>query len=182
MLKTPANKLIDTALILHKAGIGEGMRLADLGCGTLAHFTLPMAAAVGENGLVYAVDVLKKSLENLEKIISQEHIHNIRPVWSNLEIYKATKIESASLDAAFLLNTLYQLKNRKEALREAARMLKNKGKLIIVDWEKTQKIGPKPEMLLNRENLILVLQKMGLSLLDEFKPGPGHFGLIFEKN
>ena len=44
--------LIDVNFILEKARIAEGMKVADLGCGTLGHFVFPAAKIVGKRGRV----------------------------------------------------------------------------------------------------------------------------------
>ena len=178
----PGNTLLDTKLILKKAKLKEGMRVADLGCGGLAYFTFPISELVGDKGIVYAVDVFKKSLESLKKRISQEHMHNIKTVWSDIEVFQATKIESSTLDAVFLLNTLHQLKNKKEAIRESIRLIKKGGRLMIVDWSHDKAMGPNRESMVDKDTLLIIVQKMGLNLVEEFVPGKDHFGLIFDKS
>ena len=113
---------MDANLIFRKAEVSEKMKVADLGCGSSGHFVFPAARLVGKNGKVYAVDILKTVLESINKRTKQEGLDNIETVWSDLEIFGATKIESGSLDISLLINTLYQSNKRAEILRETARM------------------------------------------------------------
>ena len=69
---TGGNILLDVNLILTKAGIEEGMKIADLGCGTNGHFVFPAANLVGNKGTVYAVDILKTAIEAVSRRIKQE--------------------------------------------------------------------------------------------------------------
>ena len=54
--------LLDVNLILKKAGIGDKMVVANLGCGASGHFVFPVADLVGKKGKVFAVDILKTVL------------------------------------------------------------------------------------------------------------------------
>lgn len=175
-------KLLDVEKILHKAGVGEKMRIADLGCGSAGHFVFPAASIVGKEGEVYAVDILKNALENIKRKVYLENIHNVIPVWSNLEIFKGTKLEAGSLDVALLVNTLYQFKHRTAVLREAVRMLKKRGVLVIVEWRKISlPFGPRVEDRVDPKYTIQVAQKLGLDFEEEFFVGKYHYGLIFNK-
>ncbi len=174
--------LIDVNHILEKAQIAESMQVADLGCGTLGHFVFPLAKIVGKNGKIYAVDILKIALDTIRRRIKLENFKNIETVWSDLEVFKATKIESSGLDAAMLLNTLYLSHKRAEIIRESVRMLKQGGKLIIVEWQSANiPFGPPMTERVKKDSLIHGAGKLGLKLIDEFIAGQYHYGVIFEK-
>ena len=174
--------LIDAKHILEKAQIAEGMQVVDLGCGTLGHFVFPLAKIVGKNGKIYAVDILKIALDTIRRRIKLENFKNIETVWSDLEVFKATKIESSGLDAAMLLNTLYLSHKRAEIIRESVRMLKQGGKLIIVEWQSANiPFGPPMTERVKKDSLIHGAGKLGLKLIDEFIAGQYHYGVIFEK-
>ena len=179
---TGGNALLDVNFILSKAQINENMKVADLGCGASGHFVFPAAKIVGKRGKVYAADILKTVLETINKRIKQENLENIETVWSNLEIFKATKIESGSLDVALLINTLYQSHKRVEILREAIRMLKKGGRLMVVEWKNVSSpFGPPPEERVKIDLLKTGAKKLGLEIEDEFEAGQYHFGALFIK-
>lgn len=176
------NNLIDADLIYKKAGIKEGMQVADLGCGSMAYFSFPMIKMVGKRGKVYAADILRTILETIDKKIRIENIDNMQTVWTNLEIFKATKIASGSLDLALLINTLHLSQKRADILRETIRMMKKGAKLMVVDWKETDlPFGPPLSDRVNAENLKKAGEKLGLRLDDDFSAGLYHFGLIFSK-
>lgn len=179
---TGGNKLIDPVMVLQKANLQEKMQVADLGCGAVGHYVFPAAKMVGKDGRVYAVDILKSVLENVEKRANLENLGNIVTVWSDLERYGATKIASSSLDADFLLNTLFQTKDRAMVLKEAARLLKIGGKLVIVDWLMTDApFGPPVEGRVDHALVEAEADKLGLRLMSRFSAGKYHYGLVFEK-
>jgi len=106
------NTFLDVGRILERAGVTEKSVVADLGCGATGRFVFACAQAVGKNGRVYAIDILKDVLNSVARKAKEEQLKNIFPVWSNLEIFRATKIESGGLEVALLINTLFQSKKR----------------------------------------------------------------------
>jgi len=182
-MKNPGgSKLLNAKTILEKADIQEKQTVADLGCGSTGLFVFKMADMVGEKGLVYAVDILKPMLDVVDRRARQGGYTNIESVWSNMEIYQATKIEASSLDAALLVNILYQSEKRAEVIREAVRMLKQNSKLIIAEWDKASSyFGPPAEERVKKDKIISGAQKLGLKYEEEFVAGDYHYGLVFTK-
>ncbi len=177
-----ANTFININIILEKADISEKMKVADLGCGSTGLFVFPISDLVGEEGAVYGVDIQRVIIENLNKKIKQENIRNIKVVWSNLEVFNATKIEASCLDIAFLINTLYQSNKRAAILREAIRMLKKEGRLVVIEWDNVRvPFGPPAESRVKADLLKEGAKKLGLKLEEEFIAGRFHYGLIFTK-
>lgn len=176
------SSLIDANLILDKAHIEEKTRMADLGCGSSGHFVFPSAGRVGKKGIVYAVDILRTTLETVSKRARFENLANIKTIWSNLEIFGATRIETGSLDVAMLINTLHQSHKRMEILRESVRLLKKNGRLVVVEWKNiAAPFGPPPEERVNKEFVDNGAKKFGLRSEEEFEAGQYHYGLIYVK-
>ncbi len=175
------NSFLDLNFIMQKAQISEGMTIADLGCGNGSYIFIA-SEIIGENGYIYAVDILKTVLANIDKRAVSENITNLKTIWSNLEIFNATKIESGTLDVATLVNTLYQSHKRAEIIREAVRMLKKGGILTIVEWKiRSASFGPPVEERVKPEFLKEIAKKIGLVIEDEFEVGRFHYGMIFTK-
>ncbi len=175
------NSFLDSNFIMQKAGIGESMRVADLGCGN-SSYIFTASEIVGQGGYVYAVDILKTVLANIDKRAKSENIINIETIWSNLEIFGATNIESGSLDVATLVNTLYQSHKRAEIIREAVRMLKKGGILAVVEWKiRSASFGPPVEERVKLEILKETAKRLGLKLENEFEAGQFHYGVVFTK-
>lgn len=164
--------------ILQKAGLKEGMFVADMGCGTQGHFVFPAARIVGEKGVVYAVDILKSALAGVESQMKLQNAGNVKTVWSDIEIYGATKIKDASLDLVMLVNNL-----AKEAmLKEALRLVKPGGKLLVVDWKTAAApFGPPTKDRILPEIMKKTVEGLGAKLEQEFEAGTYHYGLVFIK-
>ncbi|MBI3290739.1 methyltransferase domain-containing protein [Candidatus Falkowbacteria bacterium] len=176
------NKLLNPAKIFNRLGINAGDKIADLGCGGAGHFILPAARLAGNDTTVYAVDIMKSVLQSVGSKARLEGIPNVKTVWSNLENYGATKIKKESLDIAFLINILFQSKNHQAIVKEALRLLKKNGKLLIIDWnELKSSFGPPADVRLKKADIKKIAADLKLKLMEEFAAGKYHFGLIFEK-
>lgn len=182
MIEIKKTVLFDITGILNKIAIGEKQKVAELGCGNFGFFAFPLARRVGRSGKVYAVDILKSSLAEIKSRATKENLPQLIPVWSNLEIFKGTKIENDTLDIALLINVLHQSEKRADIIREAARMLKTGGQLLIVEWSNNDApLGPKPEKRIKLESLKTAAAKLGFGIKEEFTAGPYHYGIILIK-
>lgn len=158
-----------------------GSRVADLGCGSMAFFTLQAAKLVGDKGQVYACDILKDVLSAVASKARQEGLHNIKTVWTNLEIVGAAKIDPP-VDFTLLVNTLFQSKAHQEMLKEAYRLTKAGGKLLLVDWKiSSGPVGPANEMKVPHDLAEQMAAAIGFKKIKEFAAGQNHYGFIFEK-
>lgn len=174
--------LFDITAILHKMDISEKQKIAELGCGNFGFFVFPLAGLVGKQGRVYAVDILRSTLKEIELEAKKENLPQVKTVWSDLEVFKGAKIETNSLDRAFLINVLHQTNQRSNVLREAVRLLKRGGKLLVMEWKNTDlPFGPKVKQRVKLESLKTAAPKLGLSVMEEFEAGPYHYGLILSK-
>lgn len=174
--------LLDPQKIFSKIGLTAGMRVADFGCGRTGHFVFPAAKAVGERGMVYAVDILKEVLESIQSWIRSEGMDNIQTVWSDIEAYAKTPIPEKSLDVCFLVNVLHGLKDRVGTLKEAKRLLKDDGQLVIVDWEKKLgTLGPVEQNMMSIEKVVELITQVGLRSIDTMPVNDYHFCVICKK-
>lgn len=177
------SELLDPMAIFKRLGMTKGAVVADLGCGGVGHFIIPAARVVGDQTTAYAVDIVKTVLRSVVSKARLEGVNNIKPIWSNLEIVGATKITEGSLDFAFLKNVLFQSKNHEQIITEAIRLLKPKGKLLVIDWgDAMTSFGPPPADRVKPGAIKTLAQKLRLELLDEFVAGNYHYGLIFQKS
>jgi ubiquinone/menaquinone biosynthesis C-methylase UbiE len=176
------NQLIDPKLLFEKARLHEGMHIDDLGCGRTGHVVFPGAMVVGELGLLYAVDILKDVLENIRKRAAMESLINVHTVWSDLEKLGSTSIPEHNLDVGFVINVLFQSKNKPVILDEALRLLKDKARLVVVDWARDSlPFAPPKDKLVNFDEIKKWARQRGLFVQEEFSAGPYHKGIVFFK-
>lgn len=156
--------------------------MADLGCGGAGHFIVPAARLVGNNTVVYGVDILKSALRAVITKGRLEGVNNIKPVWSDLEVVGATRIPEGSLDFALIINNLFQTKKPENFLREAMRLIKKTGKILVIDWDQSAPyFGPPLDSRVKKEQVKKIAADLKLKLIDEFMAGTYHYGLVFNK-
>ncbi len=175
---------IDLNLIIEKAGVKPGMTVAEFGCGN-GHLSRLLARTVTNTGIVYAVDVMKDVLENLNKICNLEGIQNVRTIWSDLEVYGATNISNEIVDIGFIVNTFFQTNKERDFLEEVLRMIKPGGKVMVVDWldEAVSIIAPKREDRTGVDKLKKICSNFKNIKIEEiFSVGKDHYGVIIVKN
>ncbi len=176
------NELLDAWKILRRLGVKPGSRVADFGCGGAGHFILPAAQLAGGQATVYAVDILKSVLKTVTATARAEGINNIKPIWSNIEMVGAANIKPTSLDFVLVVNNLFQSKEHENLLREAIRLLKIGGQLLVIDWNETPTtFGPPMADRVKEEEILEIGDKLSLKLTDHFQAGTYHYGLVFEK-
>lgn len=172
--------MVDPELLFQKAQIQPGMHIADLGCGRTGHIVFPASKIVGEDGLVYAVDIVKEILQVVNKRAKASNILNVHTVWADIEQVGYTAIPAHSLDVAFLINTLVHAEDVGAMLQETKRLLKEKARVVVVDWYKRGlTFGPDDENYINFEEVKSWARENGLTLQEEFDVGNFHYGLVF---
>ena len=105
--------------MIEALAIKPGDRVADLGAGG-GYFTFRLAAAVGEAGQVYAVDVDAGMLSYLDDRIEREERRNVTTVRAAYEDPKLPE----PVDMIFTSNTYHHLEERAAYFRRAQSYLK----------------------------------------------------------
>jgi ubiquinone/menaquinone biosynthesis C-methylase UbiE len=163
-------------------GIEPGMRVADFGSGSGA-YVHAIAMALEGSGYVYAVDIQK---DLLRRTLNEAHKlghKNIEVLWGDLEAPGGSKIADEALDLVLVSNLLFQVAGKDALMREAARVLRPRGRLAIIDWtDSFNNMGPHKDEVVTQEEAYAFAQRAGLIFADEFEAGAHHYGLIFRKS
>ncbi|MBU0531165.1 MAG: methyltransferase domain-containing protein [Candidatus Uhrbacteria bacterium] len=183
MPQIPAGKaLLDAAALLREAGIRVGYNVVDLGSGTSGHFTFPAAHMVGETGKVYAVDILKGALAGIESRARIEGTTNVEPVWGNIERVGGVRVPAGQMDLALLVNVASLIAKSPDVAREAARLLKDNGHMLVIDWKpEGSGFGPPAESRHSAKDILKLFTAHGFVAIKEFDAGPSHWGLLMKK-
>src|SRR3989338_6773568 len=114
----------------------EDSVVVDLGCGT-GHYVLAIARALnelGKSGTVYAVDVQNSLIDKIASEAKRMALDNVRVIWGDIDVVGGTKLGDAIADRVVISNVLFQSENKENFLREAVRLLKPGGEMLVVDW------------------------------------------------
>lgn len=176
-----SSSFMDPQKIVDSFGIDKGNIVADFGSGA-GYFTLPLARAAAEKGKVFAVDILPSALEVVGKKASMENLTNIELVQADLEKENSTKIAEATVDFVVISNLLFQLENKANIFREAKRVLKSGGKLVVIDWAAGKIIlGPPEENRVTADQIQLAAMVCGFKQIKQWYPDAYHYSFIFMK-
>ncbi len=145
--------------ILRNAGLKEGMCFMDIGCNN-GFFTLPAAKIVGENGKIYAVDIDNDALNELKDKLLLKNISNVQVI--NLSAEAAMLGENMA-DIIFFGTCLHDFKDPLKALKNAKKMLKDKGFIYDYDWRKVKtELGPPLPIRLSTKQVKQLAESAGL--------------------
>lgn len=114
--------------ILKEAGIAEGFRILDYGCGD-GSYIAGASELVGESGTVYALDIHPLAIKKVQKLVERRQLKNVQTIHSECE----TGLHDNSLDAVLLYDVLHDLGSADSVLTELHRVLKPAGTLSISD-------------------------------------------------
>lgn len=160
---------------------GEGAKVADFGAGS-GHYSLAAADAVGDEGFVYAIEIQKDLLSRLKRTASDRGLSNIEVLWADLEKEKGSTLKSGSIDAGIVANVLFQIKDKKVFAKEVWRVIRNGGKVLVVDWtDSFGHLGPHPKHLVKEETARSLFEEVGFKPEKNIYAGEHHFGMIMRK-
>ncbi len=160
-------------------GLRDGMKVGDIGAGS-GHYTLAAAAAIGNDGRVYAIDIQEDVLKHLKDSGHRAGRRNIETIWGNVEKPGGTKLRDHTLDAVILSNTLFQFEDKEAAIKEIKRILKSQGKLLVIDWAGAYGgMGPAPHHVVTEHQAEELFITGGFYKVKDFRAGPHHYGIVF---
>lgn len=164
--------------VLSELDLKEDMSAAEFGCGS-ALFALALSRKL-KKGRVYAIDIQEEKLSALRGKLSIEKINNVSTILSDLESEGGSTLPSNSLDVVLIPNVLFQAEDKYAMIKEAERVLKSGGQLLVIDWLKAIPSHPKLSMI-SPDEIKKIADSLGLSLKKEFHAGDYHFVLLFTK-
>ncbi len=153
--------------------IGHVAAAADMGCGP-GFYSKALATCADT---VYCVDSSMELLDALRKRMHSERIGPSKLVLLNQDA-SSTSIRSSTIDAVVFANSLHDMEDRHAAAKEAHRILKPGGKVIIVDWKKSAPadIGPPPKIRMSASEYASIFG--WLKVTKRIAVGPYHFCIV----
>lgn len=179
--KNGFGKFLNPDAIIAQLDVQEGSIAADFGCGP-GYFSIPFAKIIGEDGKMYILDVLPQALETVVSKAKNAGITNIISKRVNLEKENGSKIEEESLDWVILKDMLFQNKKKDVIVREAHRVLKSGGKIIVVEWGKSaSSVGPDFKLRIAEKDLKKIFLEAGFSIEKKIDAGDFHYAFVAVK-
>jgi len=140
---------------------------------------LPLARRI-DRGKIYAIDLISHALSVLEAKARSQKIFNIQTINSDVETEKGSTLASNSLDLVLMTNLLFEADEPQKILKEGARVLREGGEVLVVDWKKEPAMGPE-EKRLSEEEVKKMAKEAGFEFKKEIPAGDYHYALLFSK-
>lgn len=176
-----ASTFTDPEKNINELGVYEGMTVVDLGAGTGA-YTAILGERVGEKGHVIAVEVQKEFLANIKNLATSRGLKNIEVIWGDIEKFGGTKLKDATADAVVVSNVLFQTEDKQGLLREAKRILKMGGKLLVIEWKDSfNNLGPTKDDVIPFPVALGMCERQGFMFKKDFDAGEHHYGFVVYK-
>jgi len=159
---------------LEMLGLTVGVDIADIGCG-IGYFSIPAAELVGPASKIYALDISVEMLDEVEKRALEAGLSNIRNI--KVDEYDL-KLEAHSVGFAFMSNVLHEIEDKKRYVSEICRILKNGGKIAIIEWEKIEgESGPPIEHRISYIEVSELLSENGFENIVKYSIGQDYYGI-----
>jgi ubiquinone/menaquinone biosynthesis C-methylase UbiE len=155
------------------------MTIADLSAGA-GFFAIPLARNAGAGAKVWAIESDPVLSDKLRAALSQPDAP------ANLEVVTGTpahtNLPDACCDLVLLADLWGRLENRDAVLAEAKRILKEGGRLVLIDWttESPSPAAPPAEQRTSMHSAICALEMHSWSLDKAEQIGADGYLLIFE--
>ena len=185
-----SESFIDAHEVISRIKLKGDEIFLDAGCGD-GHVAIEAYNMLNKNATIYALDIYKPSIDDLEKEIKEKNISNIIPIHSDISSNIA--LSNDIVDFTLMINVFHGFvaqNNVDESILELKRITKPKGKIAVMDYKKIEsKYGPPIYVRKNQKELEELFHKHELKLVSQdndigelYEDGTkSHYLMIFEK-
>ena len=151
--------------VMEALGFKPGEKVADIGTGS-GYFTIPAAHAVGEDGVVWAIDIRQEMLDHVAGRLEEEELDNVR-----LMRVDSTdpQLPEAGADTILMIDTLHYVKDRTAYAEKLKYGLAPNGRVVIIDYRpksfEERPWGPPPQQQMSKEEVDADFAAAGLKVL-----------------
>jgi SAM-dependent methyltransferase len=157
-----------------------GMKVADVGCGS-GYFTVKIAAEIGPEGKVWAIDAWQDMLDYLDRRVQIEGLENVELVLVERD---DPQIPDGSADLILMVDVYHYIKDRVAYGKVLRKDIAPGGRLIVVDYIpkslEERPWGPPPSQHMSEEELTADLEKAGFKKVKQHDFLPEQYFVIYE--
>lgn len=118
------------AEVFDALAVKPGHRVADIGSG-FGYFTFRLAARVGAEGKVFAVDIDKEAIDKVRRRKEREKLAQVEPILGESHDPHLPN----DLDSVLIVDSYHEFRDYDRMMQAAFRALKPGGRLVIIDGE-----------------------------------------------
>lgn len=157
-----------------------GMKVADVGCGS-GYFTVKIAAEIGPEGKVWAIDAWQDMLDYLDRRVQIDGLENV-------ELVKVDRddpmIPDGSADLILMVDVYHYIKDRVAYGKVLRKDIAPGGRLIVLDYIpkslEERPWGPPPSQHMSEEELTADLEEAGFRKVKQHDFLPEQYFVIYE--
>ena len=125
---------LDIERAMDAVGVAPGMVVGEAGAGD-GYFTLPMARRVGAAGAVYANDISRRALDQLQSNAKRERLDNVHTVEGDTD---DPRFPRRDLELVVLVHAFHDFSQPVEWLRNVTKYLRPGATVAIIDRDPGQ--------------------------------------------
>ncbi|SDL79941.1 class I SAM-dependent methyltransferase [Sediminibacillus halophilus] len=159
LLNPEREELVPIDQVIDLLNLQGNEKVIDLGAGN-GYLTIPIAKKTDDR--VVAVDIQQEMLEELADRAVEQGLENIDRMPSGIDYLNFPDNSFQRGVAAFVF---YEVNELEQALQEIHRVISEEGRLLIIEWEKSNhEEGPPLDVRLPKEALQEKLESVGFSV------------------
>jgi ubiquinone/menaquinone biosynthesis C-methylase UbiE len=164
---------------LDAIGIAKGATVADIGAG-VGYFTWRLAARIGAEGKVYAVDIQPGMLDQLRQNMAARKLANYEAV---LGAEDDPHLPAGRIDLALLVDVYHEFSQPQKMLRKIRASLAPSGRMVLLEYRKEDPQVPiLPAHKMTVAEVKAEIEPEGFKLEKTLENLPRQHILIFRKN
>lgn len=118
--------------VIETLALRPGDQVADLGSGS-GYFTFRLAAAVGPQGKVYAVDVDREMNDLVAQAVKEKNIGNVEVILARRD---DPLLPPAGVDLVLTVNTYHHFENRVAYFMRLKKYFRPGGRIAVIDFDR----------------------------------------------
>jgi len=160
-------------------GLANGAVVADIGAG-VGYFTWRLAARIGPEGKVYAVDIQQSMLDRLRQTMAVRKLANYEAV---LGAEDDPRLPAGRIDLALLVDVYHEFSQPQKMLRKIRASLTSDGRMVLLEYRKEDPQVPiLPAHKMSVGEVKAEIEPEGFKLEKTLENLPRQHILIFRKN
>jgi precorrin-6B methylase 2 len=164
--------------VVKALALKAGDYVADLGAGT-GLFEPQLAYAVGTRGRVYAVEIDKGFLDEIDRKVDELHISSIETV---LGAPTDPKLPMRRIDVALMHDVLHHVEQRQAYLKAVAGYLKPTGRIAVVEFNANDSPHKaEPSLVVSKEQGAALMAEAGFVPAEDVALFPDKWFVIYRR-
>jgi len=155
--------------------------LVIFGSGAGGH-TFAALRVLGGSGRVVAIDPRQQLLDRVQSEVDRMKLSGFTAKCADYEHANGTGLQQQYADVVMVPNTLFSASRKDTLLKEAHRVLKYSGRLLLVEWKDSYGgMGPQPEHVVREDTARSLIETAGLMIERTYAAGAQHYGIVARK-